>query len=248
MPEQEIYRHNFANALNAPWIETLHDEGIDNWHEHWFLDGRKGEVTNTPEGMHFSAGPTIEDASHAVLWSRESFAGNIKLQFDFTRTDTLNRFVNIVFLQATGTGDGSYQKDITKWSDLRETPSMKTYFNNMNLLHVSFAAYGAKEEYSVDASYIRARRYPTSLFGGSFQAMGLKPDFLNTNLFHSGVSYHLVFIKTEEELFMNVRSDEIDRLFRWDLTQVPNVSKGRIGFRLMNQRSSLFKNISVCQL
>ncbi|WOO42794.1 DUF1961 family protein [Rubellicoccus peritrichatus] len=248
MHGQESYRKTYNDELKAQWDEVFFDQGNGDWTDKWFLDGLKGEVRNSPEGMHFSAGPDVEDASHAVLWTQESFAGNIKLEFDYTRTDTLNRFVSIVFLQATGTGEGPYDEDISAWSELREIPSMKTYFDNMHLLHVSFTAYSAKEECPVESSYIRARRYPRSLFGDSFDRMELKPDFLNTDLFHPDITYHVVFIKTEKELFMNVRNDEVDRIFRWDLTQVPNVSEGRIGFRNMNQRSGLFKNISVSRL
>ncbi len=96
--------------------------------------------------MLLSAGPIARDhASHCVLWTRESFHGDVKIEFDYWRMDTIQRWVNILYIQATGTGNGQYAEDISTWSHLRQTPFMRMYFDHMNLLHVSFAAFGAEE-------------------------------------------------------------------------------------------------------
>lgn len=247
-PPDEAGWEACKQALELPWNEVFFDSGSGDWSERWFVDGYKGEIRNFPEGMFYAAGPIAGDhASHTVLWTRQSFAGPIKLEFDFTRLDTVNQYVSIIYLQATGTGEGPYDKDISKWTHLRAIPRMSTYFDNMNLLHVSLAAYNLTPE-PVENSYIRARRYPKSLFGGSFNAMALKPDFLNTGLFLPGVTYHVILVKTETDLFMQVSNDEIKRLYRWDLTQAPLVHEGRVGIRHMWQRAALLANISISQL
>lgn len=42
--------------------------------ENWFIDGRQATLENDPRGLYFAAGPQEGDhASHAVLWTRQSF-------------------------------------------------------------------------------------------------------------------------------------------------------------------------------
>ena len=49
------------------------------------------------------AGPVPrENASHAVLWTKQSFAGDVKIEYEYTRTDDANQYVNILYIQATG--------------------------------------------------------------------------------------------------------------------------------------------------
>jgi len=102
---QEPSRAAYEKAVAAPWRETFRDSGTADWKENWFLDGKQGTVTNSPKGMRISAGPVEhDDASHVVLWTRRSFDGAVRLEFDYTRTDSVNRWVNIVYIQATGIG------------------------------------------------------------------------------------------------------------------------------------------------
>lgn len=62
--------------------------------------------------MLLSVGPIPRDhASHCVLWTKESFAGDVKIEFDYWRLDTIQRWVNILYIQATGTGIASYDDD-----------------------------------------------------------------------------------------------------------------------------------------
>ena len=77
-----------------------------------------------------------------VLWTKESFSGDIKIEYDYIKTDDESRCVNILYIQATGDEEGVYEKDISKWGKLREIPAMKTYFENMNTFHISYSAFG----------------------------------------------------------------------------------------------------------
>lgn len=247
-PTDDKQRSAFHEAMAADWQTAFEDTGTDPWQDGWFLDGKKATVENHDDGIHFSAGPDEGDnASHAVLWTRESFSGDIKLAFDYKRTDQINRWVNIIYLQATGTDEPPYHADIAEWSDLRDVPAMKTYFDHMNLLHISFSAYG-RETSPVQQSYIRARRYPRAAFGGSFEKMELEPDFHDTGLFLPGKPYHVVVVKKSQDMWMHVTGDDQDRLYHWDLQQVPPVDHGRVGFRLMWTRAAVFSNIVVSSL
>ncbi|MDQ8193611.1 DUF1961 family protein [Coraliomargarita sp. SDUM461004] len=249
MQAQEKYRSAYTEIENANWHEIMSDSGQDDWTEHWFVDGHKATLKNTPDGMFYAAGPIEGDhASHSVLWSRESFQGDLKLEFEFTRLDTVSRFVCIVYLYATGFGPEPYVEDISEWNEHRQIPYMSTYFDHMNLLHISYAAFDNKIETGEDSAYIRARRYPRALFKGRFDGMELDPDYAAVGLFKPGIPHHVTVIKHGETMYMNVSNSEEERLYHWDLTQVPNLDTGRIGLRHMWQRAGLYKNIKVSQL
>ena len=97
--------------------EVFSDSGTTDWQEQWFLDGEVGTVTNSPEGMTLTAGPEFKnDAHHMVLWTEDSFSGDLKIEYDYTRLDEAPNCVTILYLQAAGSGKGPYAKDITKWS------------------------------------------------------------------------------------------------------------------------------------
>ena len=68
--------------------------------------------------MHFKAGQeAYHDAHHVVLWTKVSYKGAVKIEFVYTKTDDENRFVNILYIQATGDEEGIYEKDISKWKE-----------------------------------------------------------------------------------------------------------------------------------
>jgi hypothetical protein len=83
------------------------DPCTEDWEDNWFLDGNIATVENTENGMNFKAGPVNRnDAHHAVLWTKESFSGDVKIEYNYTRTDSQTVNVNILYIQATGTGKG----------------------------------------------------------------------------------------------------------------------------------------------
>lgn len=233
----------FSLLLQQKWQEKFNDDGIGDWRKHWFLDGDLAKVSNTPEGMVFSAGQVArDDASHAVLWTRDNFAGDLKIEWDYTRLDSINRFVNIIYIQATGTGEPPFVRDIAEWSELRRKAAMKMYFDHMNLLHISYAAFNNDDDKPDD--YVRARRYPTRP-GRAFNQTDIAPDNFNTGLFLPGETYHFTFIKTDKDLFFEVKNATVRKLFHWPLTKVEPVADGRVGIRHMCTRSSRYRNITI---
>jgi unsaturated rhamnogalacturonyl hydrolase len=231
----------FEQLYNAEWTEVFNDPCTGNWEEKWLLDGKVGYVENSPEGMALHAGPEIDnDSDHVVLWTKESFVGDLLIEYDYTRLDKRDGQVNIIYIQATGSGEGPFKKDIFSWNDLREIPSMATYYNNMNLLHISYAALTG------DGDYIRARRYRPD-FKTRMKGTPLGSAY-NTGFFDTGVPHHIIILKKGYDLFMKVSNSEQSKLYKWNYQDHPPISEGPVGLRQMFSRSSLYKNFIVKEL
>jgi hypothetical protein len=212
----------------------------------WFVDGQQALFEKTKNGLIFKAGPTpFNDADHAVLWTKKSFSGNIKIEFDFTRLDDATKFVNILYMFAEGSGKEPCVKDIFQWKNLREIPAMKEYFIHMNLFHLSFAAFENDNE-DVSADYIRARRYlPEN--GKGLKGTEIMPEFLNTGFFQPGVKHHMTIFRYNDEVFMEVKNPFQTKLYHWKSEEIASLTSGRIGLRLMGSRASEFGNFRVYQ-
>ena len=149
----------FAELRDANWQTVLSDPCTEDWTEHWTLDGEKATITHSEMGMDFRSGPVRrENESHAVMWTKQSFEGDIRLDYEYTKLDDVVEAVTILYLQATGSGAEGYDKDITKWADKRTVAAMSQYFNHMHLHHISYAAFDVGNT-DPDDDYIRARRY-----------------------------------------------------------------------------------------
>jgi hypothetical protein len=237
-------RKAFERAAQPQWQEVFFDSGTENWTDNWFLDGEVGTVENTSAGMELTAGPEWGNGRHhMVLWSRAEFEGDLKIEFEFTRLDSEQRGVNIIYIQATGSNEGEYKQDIAEWQELRTTPAMSLYFNNMHTYHISFAASpGTADE------YVRARRY---IPGGSgvegLDNTDLELDYFtrDLNLFSPGVPHKFTIIKHAKALFMRIENPDGVYFFHWENTGAPPITEGRIGLRHMTTRSARYKNFRV---
>ena len=234
----------YQKALALDWQTEFSDNCTEDWQKMWFLDGKKATIENTPEGMIYTAGPVNkENASHAVLWTKKEFEGNIKIEFDYMRLDDVFCNVNLLYILATGIDEGPYDKDISKWSELREEPAMGIYLRQMNLYHISYAA--IREKNPPDQQhYVRARYYPVTLSKES-HGTDFEPDYWNPGVFLTGKEYHVTAIKTEKYLFMHVVGDGKEKLFSWDHTRYPLINEGRVGIRHMAMRSSRYANVEM---
>jgi hypothetical protein len=238
----------FEAALARKQQLLFSDSGTDKWQKNWFLDGLRAEVKNTSLGMYFVSGPIRWDhGSHAVLWTHKSFQGDICIEYDYTRMDTIEYAVNILYLHATGIGVEPFSKDIKAWSHLREIPYMSLYFRNMNLLHISYAAFYTEDTDNL-TDYIRARRYPVKKGEKFGQYTLIEPTFKHTGFFKPGVQYHITVVKSGDALFMKVEGDGKKGLYRWDTSGFPDVNNGRIGLRQMWTRAARYANFKVYSL
>ena len=227
----------------------FHDMGNKNYKRKWFLDGKRAKVINSVEGMLFEAGEEYgNDSSHAVLWTKKSFNGNILVEFDYTRTDTTTRCVNIIYLHATGTGTKEYPKDIRNWKEKREVPKMKYYFNNMHAYHISYAAFDAIK-YSGENDYIRLRQYDPAL--QKLDGTEILPDAFTTGMFKPFITYHIEITLFNNLLVMKIVNKEkpTEQLVcKWNLRNKPHLSAGRIGLRHMYTRNALYKDFKVWEI
>jgi hypothetical protein len=220
-------------------VEVFSDGCTQDWKAKWFLDGEVGMVTNSKEGMTLMAGPEFKnDAHHMVLWTKETFEGDLKIEYEYSRLDEATNCVNILYIQATGSGDSPYAKDITKWSELRKVPAMKTYYNHMNTYHISYAAHPGTKK-----AYIRGRRYMPEKQG--LNGTELKPDYSTPKLFATGVKHHITVIKQDRYLYMRVENPDQVAYFHMFNPDLPVISEGRIGLRHMFTRSARYANFRV---
>jgi hypothetical protein len=233
----------FGRADAAQWETVFEDPCTDDWARRWFLDGEVAAVRNGAAGMQLTAGPQFgNDAHHMVLWTRESFAGDLRIEYDYTRLDFECRCVNILYIQATGSGADPWKTDIAEWSELRREPAMKLYFDHMSLYHVSYAAFGNRNE-DPAADYIRARRYAPE--GSGLAGTDLEPDYFRTGLWAPGVPHRIVVIKRGRELSMRVESHERVTYCHWaDPGEAP-IESGRVGLRQMYTRSARYANVRI---
>jgi hypothetical protein len=240
--EQEWSRKVFERAEAADWKQLFADDCTGNWKEKWFLDGEVGTVSNSTEGMTLVGGPEFKnDAHHMVLWTKESFGGDLKIEYEYTRRDKEIRCVTILYIQATGSGKGPYKKDITQWNELRTVPAMSTYFDNMNTYHISYAAFGNTLE--DDKQYIRARRYIPGKNG--LKGTDLVPDYRPEGLFKTGVKHHITVIKKDRDLYMKIENADQTYFCHMINEGSPPITEGRIGLRHMYTRSATYKNMKI---
>lgn len=231
----------FEMADRRNWQERFFDAGTGDWTKRWFLDGEKGTVTTGPEGMTLTAGPeAFNDAHHMVLWTQDAFEGDLKIEYEYTRLDDETNFVNILYIQATGSGEMPYVKDITEWSELRRVPAMRMYFDHMHTYHISYAAFPNDED---TTSYIRGRRYMPNRTG--LEGTGLDPDYTPVGLFKKGVPHRIAVIKRDRDLHMRVANADGEHFFHMANPDLPIITEGRVGLRHMFTRSACYKNLRI---
>lgn len=232
---------SYDELEQCDWQEVFHDSGTGDWREGWFLDGERATVRNTPGGMVFAAGPIAGDnACHEVLWTRDVFAGDVRIEFNYTRLDTASLYVNLLYIQASGIG-GEYPADILTSRRQRQIPYMNAYYDTMNLLHISFAVRSAE---GPEDDYVRCRRYPASA-ERPFKQTVLSPSYERTRLFLPGETYHITAIKTDEDLYFRVVGEEATRTFHWSVAEETPLQPGRIGLRHMCTRCARYRDVRV---
>ncbi|MFI3282673.1 MAG: DUF1961 family protein [Rikenellaceae bacterium] len=233
----------FDKINNSPeWVLKMDDSCRGDWQDQWFLDGLIATVTNSEDGMDFRAGEEYgNDAHHAVLWTKDQFEGDVKIEYNYTRTEEQTVNVNILYIQAQGTGVDSTDVDISKWK--RDVPTMSIYYKYMNPLHISYAAFPMVNE-DPKNDYLRVRKYPISE-DISFDQMEVEPTFYNIELFKPFVTYKVTVIKDETHLYMNVEGDGREECYVWSLEGKAPINYGRIGLRHMYTRAAQYSDFKV---
>jgi len=234
-----------AQPCDDGWEVVFSDPGAGDWQQHWFVEGLKATVEYDDGGLIFTSGPVPrEQASHGVLWTKQSFEGDIRIEYDYTRLDSMTdtTAVNILYIQATGLGTDSLPTDIFLSTGQREVPWMKSYFLNMNALHISYATTGPKRSH-----YVAARRYPAKDQESFMHGTMIQPNYENVDLFKPGETYHVTALKKGDRLTFTAEREDKTHTFEWDTSGFPSVTEGRIGLRHMWARSSRYQNFRVFQ-
>jgi hypothetical protein len=241
-PDPALNKAAFEQAAAGVWQEVFADPCTGDWRRQWFLDGEVGTVTTGPEGMTLTAGPEFKnDAHHMVLWTKQSFGGDLKIEYEYTRTDHETRCVNILYIQATGSGKGPYARDISQWNELRKVPAMETYFDHMHAYHISYAAFPNSGENRV--SYLRARRSLPE--GDGLKGTELAPDYDPQGFFAEGVKHQITVIKKGRDLFLRVENPDHVGHYHFRNPSLPAIIDGRVGLRHMFTRSARYRNFQI---
>ena len=247
------YAEAFNKLNNAPAKLAFSDDFSKPWTKKWHLDGKIARIIQENNSIKVYAGEKVYNAdkslaneNHLVLWTKKEFEGDIKIEYDFTRLDTSKyNWVNILYIQAQGCGEGKYKKDIFRWNKLREIPAMHTYFDNMDTYHISYAVQPVPSEGKHE--YIRARRY-MPVWKNGMKGTNMKEEYYDSKLFKKDVTYHITCIKKGKEIYFNVKGDNRNETFYFNGAEFPPITKGRIGLRQMFTRHSKYENFKVYTL
>lgn len=232
----------------------LDDAMTGDWRDNWFLDGKKATLRNSSEGLYFAGGtitkaddPVEYHAHHAVLWTKEEFAGDIRISYEVTRNrNDTGTGATLLYIQARGIGTPPYHEDISAWNELREIPAMSQYYNYMDLLSISFR------------ENLRLRRYPWNDANGEpFPGNGIVEPMVDYEMLAAGDTHYVEVDKREQSLRLRLFDGKSRELLidqTWDTTQVAEgrdpaiIQIGRIGLRHMGTRQLTYKNFKVEQL
>lgn len=228
-------RKSFDALCARQWNNVFTDTCTGEWSARWFLDGDKAKVTTDEKAM------TIDTThGYAVLWTKQEFRGDLRIEYDFQRVDKKDKGVNIIYIQATGDGQKGHVKDITRWADRRTKAAMSDYFQNMHTYHISYAAF--------PKDYVRGRRYlPESNKG--LKGTKLRGEYTKTGYFNDQEWIHVTIVKQAKVLWMEFKHPTPGKtlLCRFTNDDKPAIEEGRIGLRLMPSRKSRFKNFKVME-
>jgi hypothetical protein len=95
--------HSVTAEDHAKKTVLFEDSLAEDWQANWFLDGLNATVEHRDGGLAvLTEASKVDkrvdraafDAQHAVLWTRESFEGDIRITYKITDTETGEAVVN----------------------------------------------------------------------------------------------------------------------------------------------------------
>lgn len=239
----------------APEQEILFKDSLaSDWQANWFLDGEKATLEHRDGGLAFLTEESgvdkrvdraAFDAQHAVLWTRESFEGDLRISYKFTKLPGCS-WQKLIYLQAQGVGEGPFDEDIYAWRDLRKVAVMSQYFNHMDLIGLSLR------------DQIRCKRYPWNDLEGNDLEDEFRPRAENKGM-PIGHELEVVVEKRKEAVSLRISDTKTGEAVvdhSWDLTDERVLEKrdpkfvaaGRIGIRQMGGHKILMRDFKVERL
>lgn len=239
-----FFSSSFIFAQDA-WQLVFEDDAVTtDWKDRWFVDGKEALIHNTTEGLRYTSGKGENyHAGHTVLWTKQLFEDGVKIEYDFMRVDTCSHdAVLILYMLVEGRDEPPFKKDIHAWRELRDIPYMFIYWWGMKAAHISYATRlpGAND-------YIRSRAYPVTPGERNIDEILLEPSYNGEGLFAPLIWYHITAFKEKNSLVFTVEANGKKSTFTWESELYAPITHGRIGFRQMWGRESLYKNIRIYQ-
>lgn len=248
---EQNQKHSAPHEDNSKIL--FEDSMMKNWQEQWFLDGKQATLEHRPEGLYFSGGtvtkamdPEAYHAHHAVLWTKQIFEGDLRISYEMTRRDSSDYGTTLLYIQAQGIGTATYPEDISAWNERREIPAMSEYFENMNLISLSFR------------ENLRCKRYPWKNPKGEwYPQRGLIDPKVEYPGIIPGKTYRVEVEKRDTSVTLRLfEADKGEKLIEhhWNTTKIPSeqkpvtVTKGRIGLRHMATKQMIYQNFKVERL
>jgi hypothetical protein len=227
--EQSTDQTLYEAALALKWTTPFFDGCFGDWTAQWQLDGEFATVKNSKRGMSLVAGnEEFNPAHNAVLWTKHSFKGDLRIDYDYTRLDRIDQWGNALYIQPPNK-DGEFPQEV------------------MNLLSINYADWGKEDRGSAD-DQIQCSRHQADE-NGSIIKTKIYPDSFRTGLFDTGKTYHITIIKRGDRLFFNVKDrGGKETLFSWQSPLIEEISGGRIGLHQMWKKSARYKNFSISVL
>lgn len=243
-----------ATMQEAPESQLLFEDSMsENWQAKWFLDGEKATLEHRDGGLAFiteesgfnkNENRAAFDAQHAVLWTRESFEGDIRISYKYTRLPGCT-WQKLIYIQAQGVG-GPFDDDIYAWKEGRKVSVMSEYFNHMDLIALSLR------------NEVRCKRYPWNDLEGN----DLEDEFFpraKHDSWPTGHELDVVVEKRKESVSLLITDTVTGKTLidqTWDLTdpRVLNdhdpkfVTEGRIGIRQMGGHKLWMRDFKVERL
>ncbi len=227
------------------WRLVFEDDMTEDYEQYYHMDGTRSTIEQSPNGLTLTAGPEAHnDTCHTVLWTKERYSSPVQIEYDYTRLDSSQVGVNILYLLASGMGDPQHPINLMDWNEGRQIPAMRTYFNHVDTYHFSYATFGNG---SLEPSYIRARRYLPDA-GQGLDGTALTPDYWEDDLFAVGVKHHIKVTVLNADIIMEVTNDDTHNVYHFDSSTHPTIDEGHIGFRHMWTRSARYSNLKIYQL
>ena len=242
-----------AAADGQPAI-LFEDSMAQDWQANWFLDGENAVLEHRDGGLAFiTESSKVDkrvdraafDAQHAVLWTRESFEGDIRITYKYTKLPGCS-WQKLIYVQAQGVGEGPFIEDIYAWKDRREVAVMSAYFNYMDLIGLSLR------------NQIRCKRYPWNDMDGNGLKTEFKPRAQNKGM-PIGHELDVLVEKRKKSILLRITDIETGETVvdhTWDLTDErileqrdpKYIETGRIGIRQMGGHKINMRDFKVEQL
>jgi hypothetical protein len=226
------------------WHVVLSDDGTGNWKDNWFLFGDPSRgigVTNSTEGMTLRAGDgTNPKSDHAVLWTKATFSGDLRVEYDFTVLDRYstsipsNGYCSAVLLYSRPSASAPFASDLADWPVARRNAdtSGRALNEAVDGLQFNYAFNGDPR-----GNRFRLRANPGYVLIG---------ESVEMKLFAPGIEHHVVVEKRGDSMTVSAAGSDGQRFAKtFSAPPLAKQSSGHVGLRNMNRREARYRNIRI---